>query len=169
MLESGLNAHFLFEVFIEGVMRKVAALEKTIVPLVEGLGYEFVGLQVFPQGRRSLIRLFIDKQGGVNIDDCERVSRQVNAVLGVESPISEDYLLEVSSPGLDRLLFTADQLGHFLGKQVVIRLSVPMAGKRNFTGLIESVHEDMICIQTEGQTIKFSFSDVAEARLVPEW
>lgn len=150
-------------------MRKQAALESIILPLVEGLGYEFVGLQHFPQGRRSLIRLFIDKPGGVNIDDCERVSRQVNAVLGVESPISEDYLLEVSSPGLDRLLFTPAQIGAFVGKRVAIRTSVPMAGKRNFNGVIESVNGDTITIQSEGQKIQFSFSDIAEARLVPEW
>lgn len=150
-------------------MNRDRALEKIILPIVEGLGCRFVGLQYFQQGKHSLVRLYIDKEGGVNIDDCERVSHQVNATLGVESPIRGDYLLEVSSPGLDRLLFTPEQFNEFLGKEVVIRLIVPMKGKRNLKGLIHSVEGDAIVIKHEGEILALSFADIAEARLVPEW
>lgn len=151
-------------------MRRVnEALENVIVPIVEGFGYEFVGLQYFPQGKHSLLRLFVDKQGGITVEDCERVSRQVNAALSVESPVKEDYLLEVSSPGLDRLLFTPSQFGEFVGKQVAIRLSVPLEGKRNWKGRIDSVQTETVSLKLDEGSVTLSFADIAEARLVPEW
>lgn len=81
-------------------MRQKEALEKMMMPLIEGLGFTWVALQIFTQGKRSILRLYVDKPGGITINDCERVSRQVRAVLEVENPIAGDYMLEVSSPGI---------------------------------------------------------------------
>jgi ribosome maturation factor RimP len=143
-------------------------LEKVVLPVVTGLGYQFVGLQQFPQGKHSVIRLYIDKPGGVTIDDCERVSRQVNAALEVEEPYKE-YALEVSSPGVDRLLFTPAQFREFIGKEISIRLRVPVAGKRNYKGILKEVKMDAVSIGVNEETVVLSFTDMIEARLVPVW
>ena len=166
-LESGLKAHFLF--LGCGLMRRTDALEKVISPIVEGMSFQWIGIQYFPQGRRSILRLFIDKPGGVSIDDIAKVSRQVNAALSVETLITEEYTLEVSSPGLDRVLFTPAQCSDHIGKLVSIRLVVPIEGKRNFKGRLHNVEGDRICILLEDGEKTFSFPDVDEARLVPEW
>lgn len=146
------------------------ALEQVISPSVEGMGYIYFGLELHPQGRgKSLIRLYIDKPGGVTIDDCALVSRQVNALLGVETPIQGDYTLEVSSPGMDRRLFTKAHFEEQLGKLVAIRLLAPRGDRRNFKGRLHSVGEDEVVIKLEDSLMTFTFAEMTEARLVPEW
>ena len=170
ILESGLKAHFLFWV-TKGcrVMRQHEALEAVILPIVDGLGLQWVGLQYFPAGRRSLLRLYVDKPGGVSCGDCEQVSRQVNAVLSVEDVVKGDYLLEVSSPGLDRLLFTLPQCREHVGKRVAIRLVAPLEGKRNFKGELHVEGEKIGVRLDNNDLVTFPFIDIEEARLVPEW
>lgn len=152
-------------------MRRHIALEEVISPVVEGLGFVFVGLEYLPQSRYTLLRLIVDKPGGITIDDCERVSRQINAVLSVKAVIKEDYTLEVSSPGLDRQLFTPDQFREQLGKLISIRIVAPMEGRRNFKGTLESVLDDGVFIRVDemNDRVKLAFTEIAEARLVPEW
>jgi ribosome maturation factor RimP len=150
-------------------MRRYEELEKVILPIVSGFGYTWVGLQYFPQGKRSILRLYIDKPGGITLDDCERVSRQVDAVLNVENTIKGDFTLEVSSPGIDRILFTAAQCEEYIGKDISVRMNVPIEGRRNFKGKLQSVQNDRLCILSEGKEITLSFIDISEARLVPEW
>jgi len=150
-------------------MRRHAALEEVVMPVVTGLGYLWVGLQYGTYGKRALIRLYIDKPGGVTAGDCERVSRQVNAVLDVENSILGDYLLEVSSPGLDRILFTVLQCEAQVGKLISVRLIAPREGKRNFKGRLEAVSDEKLCLTVEGEKVLLSFSDIEEARIVPEW
>lgn len=150
-------------------MRQHEALESVILPIVNGLGLQWVGLQYFPHGRRSLLRLYVDKPGGVSCDDCERVSRQVNAVLSVEDLLKGDYLLEVSSPGLDRLLFTLAQCREHVGKRVAVRLVAPVGGKRNFKGELH-VEGDQVGVRLDNnELVTFLFIDIEEARLVPDW
>ena len=150
-------------------MQRHWRLEQVISPIVNNLGYTFVGLEYSPQGKRSVIRIYIDKQGGVTAGDCERVSRQVNAVLSVEGVVSEDYLLEVSSPGLDRLLFTPAQFAEQIGKLVSIRLIASLQGRKNYKGRIQAVQGDQITILVEENEITFSFPEIDRARIVPEW
>jgi ribosome maturation factor RimP len=150
-------------------MRRHAALENLIAPIVGSLGLTWVGLQYFPQGKRSVLRLFVDKPGGLSVEDCGRVSRQVNTVLSVENPITGEYTLEVSSPGLDRLLFSVEQCHEQIGKSVFIQLVVPKAGTRNFKGKLERVEGSLISILTESGEVTFSFDDMSEMRLVPAW
>lgn len=150
-------------------MRRHEALETVILPIVNGLGLIWVGLQYFPQGKHSLLRLYVDKLGGVSCEDCKCVSRQVNAVLSVEDLIKGDYLLEVSSPGLDRLLFTLAQCKEHVGKRVAVRLIAPVEGKRNFKGKLQ-VEGEQIGVQLDNNDlVTFPFIDIEEARLVPEW
>lgn len=150
-------------------MRRHVALEKVIVPVIEDLGYQFAGLEYVPQGKRVIIRLYIDKPGGVNTDDCARVSRRVNAVLSVEGGFVGDYVLEVSSPGLDRLLFTEEQFKEHIGKWVTVHLQVPIEGRKNFKGRLQTVQNGQIGIRVDEQDFTLSFIDIDRARLVPEW
>jgi len=145
------------------------ALETAILPIIDALGLRWIGLQCFSQRGHTLLKLYIDKlEGNVSCDDCERVSRQVNAVLGVEDLVQGDYLLEVSSPGLDRLLFTLPQCREHMGKVVTMRLLMSMEGQRNFKGKL-CVEGDQIGVQLDNKVVMFPFIDVDEVRLVPEW
>jgi ribosome maturation factor RimP len=150
-------------------MRRNSALETIVMPVVTGLGYLWVGLQYGTYGKNSQIRLYIDKPGGVTAEDCERVSRQVSAVLSVEGSNYANYVLEVSSPGIDRLLFTIEQCVAQVGKLISARLIVPRLGKRNIKGRLEAVAEDKLSLLVEGETVLLSFADIEEARIVPEW
>lgn len=150
-----------------------AALEKLILPLVEALGLQWVGLQVLPQRGQTLLRVFVDKQGGVTVEDCEQLSRRINAMLSVEEDVMiQDYALEVSSPGMDRVLFTVAQCVEQIGKKVAVRLFAPMEGKRNFTGRLSGVKEDtlqLMLLDNDTEALQLSFTAIKEARLVPEW
>lgn len=150
-------------------MQKVLALEKLIEPVVLGLQYSYVGLQLFPQGKHSLIRLYVDKPSGIGIEDCARVSRQVMALLEVDAPEFAEYTLEVSSPGMDRILFTPKQYREYIGRQVSIHLNVAIKGQRNFKGVLKDVQSSAICIESDQELISLSFADIHEARLLPEW
>lgn len=150
-------------------MRQHETLEKVIAPVVSGLGFDWVGMQYLPSGRRSLLRIYVDKPGGITIDECQRVSRQIEAALSVEPASPEDYILEVSSPGLDRLLFNPAQCHEQVGKLVNIRLKAPKDGQRNFKGRLQAVEGDQITILIDEKQMTFSFDEIDEARIVPEW
>ena len=139
--------------------------------VVTSLGYTFVGLECLQEGRgRSLIRLYIDKPDGVTLEDCALVSRQVDAVMEVEAPIQGGYTLEVSSPGIDRKLFRPEDFKTYLGSLVKVRLLAKIGDRRNFKGRIHAVEEESVSIMLEeGTIITFSFADIVEARLVPQW
>ncbi len=109
---------------------KQEQLKAMLLPVVEGLGYMFWGLDYLSQGKHSTIRLYIDSEEGVKLEDCEKVSRQVSGVLDVEDPIQGEYVLEVSSPGIDRPLYTLEQFTRYVGEEVAVRLRVPFEGRR---------------------------------------
>jgi len=144
-------------------------LETIIEPAVTALGYELVGVEYLPQGRHSVLRVYIDSESGIRMEDCERVSHQVSGVLDVEDPISGEYTLEVSSPGLDRPLFTAEHYRRFVGSEVKLRLHRPVDGRRKFRGLLTGAGEEEIVIEVDGQEITLSLDDVEKANLVPKW
>ena len=137
-------------------------------PAINALGCELVGIEFIPQGRRSLLRIYIDKESGVTIDDCSDVSHQVSGILEVEDPIREQFTLEVSSPGLDRLLFRQEDFERFKGSLVKLRLRQGVEGRRNFTGRILGVEGDAVRIEAEGELFDFAVDDIDKARLVPE-
>lgn len=137
-------------------------LESTLTQI----GYELVDLEI--SGRGKLIRLFIDKPGGVNIDDCALVSEQVSNLLAVEHDVDYDRL-EVSSPGLDRVLKKEADFTRFAGNKVVLKLRVPVEGRKNFTGVLRGIDENVVQLETEAGLQGFTFSNIDKARLSPEF
>ena len=147
----------------------VKRLTNMLQPLVEDLGYEFVGLEYTGQSNNAVLRIYIDHELGIDLDDCGRVSGEVAALLDVEDPIAGQYNLEVSSPGLDRPLFTLEQCARFAGEQVQMTVFAPVEGRRKFKGRILSVTGDTLNIDQDGAEIALDFSNIAKARLVPDY
>jgi ribosome maturation factor RimP len=142
------------------------SLEKVVEPVVSGMGYELVDLQV--SGGARLLRLFIDKPGGVKLDDCEAVSRQLTRVLAVEG-IDYDRL-EVSSPGLDRPLRKASDFARFAGQKADLRMRVADAtGRRRFVGVLRGVEGESIKVDVDGQAVSLDLGNLDRAKLVPEF
>lgn len=135
---------------------------------VRGLGYELVGVEYLPQGAHSLLRVYIDTPEGVTVDDCERVSHQVSGALDVEDPIHGQYVLEVSSPGLDRPLFTEEHYRRFAGSRIKMRLSPPLDGRRNFTGVLKGIRDGKVVLVHEDGEWELPLDHVEQARLIPE-
>ena len=140
---------------------------KAIAPTIEALGLELWGLKQLRHGRRVTLRIYIDCMSGVTIDDCEKVSRQVSAILDVQDPIQGEYTLEVSSPGIDRPLFTLPQFERYLGHEVDLRLRVPVDGQRRFRGTIEKVMADKVILLVEGNAFEMQHVDIERAELAP--
>ncbi|AGQ37822.1 TPA: ribosome maturation factor RimP [Mannheimia haemolytica] len=142
-------------------------LEDLVLDSIEALGFELVGIECQRAGRFLTVRLYIDKEGGVTIDDCSDVSRQVSAIFDVEDPIADKYNLEVSSPGLDRPLFTVAHYERFIGQDVVIHLRIPMFDRRKWQGKIKQVEGDFITLTVENEDCQFAFGNIQKANLVP--
>jgi ribosome maturation factor RimP len=140
-----------------------------IEPVVEGLGYECVGIEYHPHPRHGLLRIYIDNDKGILVDDCSKVSHQVSGMLDVEDPIPDNYQLEVSSPGADRPFFKISQFERFIGSTVQVNLFRAIGGRKRITGLIEKVEEDIITLIENGQTFEVPFSAISKARLVPDY
>jgi ribosome maturation factor RimP len=139
-------------------------------PVVESLGYEFWGLE-YIQGRGATLRIFIDRDSdeGVSVDDCALVSHQVSGVLDVEDPIPGEYNLEVSSPGMDRPLFTLEQWGRYIGEDIQIRLLAPVAGKRRLTATLTAIEGDDVLLDVKGEALRVPFAQVDRATLVAKF
>ena len=150
-------------------MSKQSGLNALIEPIVVGMGYEMVGVEYLPQGKHSILRIYIDKPEGIDVDDCGDVSRQVSAMLDVEDPIKGEYNLEVSSPGLDRPLFTLAHFSQFIGCRANVRLKMPIDGQRKFVGVIQSQNNDEVDLEVNGKVIAIPFDLIDKANLVPEF
>jgi len=142
--------------------RLIALLE----PTVAALGYELADIDAH-LGRRGLLRLFIDRQGGVTLDDCQRVSEQVGAFLDVEDPLSGSYVLEVSSPGFDRRLRTLAHFERFNGELARVELKDARDGRRNLSGRLAGVEGGLVLLEVEGEMWRVPVNDIAVARLAP--
>lgn len=158
---------------------KATTITELLAPTVEALGLELLGIEYLPMPGGSLLRLYIDRPGaeagaemdgeGVTVDDCEAVSREVSAQLDVEDPISGNYTLEVSSPGLDRPLFTPAHFERFTGEVVKVGLKLPQEGRRRLQGRILGVDGETIRVDVDGQGFEVAHGNVEKARLVPDW
>lgn len=146
---------------------KEQAIHTLIQPTVESLGFELWGVDFLSQGKNSRLTIFIDSEKGVNVDDCADVSRQVSALLDVEDPISGQYNLEVSSPGMDRPLYTLEQFGRYVGHQVQVRLREPFDGRRKFQGILMGVEGDEVILRVEQEEFGFPLEAIDRAHLVP--
>ncbi len=143
-------------------------LRQILEPAVAAVGCELVGIEYHPSGRRSLLRVYIDRPEGVTVKDCEAVSHQVSGVLDVEDPIPGQYTLEVSSPGLDRPLFRLADFERFAGQRVRLKLEQDLGGPRNFRGTLQGVREGQVVLETDdGQELVVSVDEIEQARLAP--
>lgn len=137
-------------------------------PTVERLGYELADLEVRLGGKHGLVRLFIDSPEGIGLDDCEKVSRAVSALLDVEDPVPGNYNLEVSSPGLDRKLRKVEHFQRFIGQTVKVRLRFPLEGRRRFRGKLLSADDENIVVEVDGESYSLALATIDTARLVPD-
>jgi ribosome maturation factor RimP len=144
-------------------------LQAIIEPAVTALGYELVGIEYMSQGKHSVLRIYIDHENGISVDDCADVSHQVSAVLDVEDPITGLYTLEVSSPGLDRPLFSEAHYQRYFGQLAEIRLRSPLEGRRRFKGRLQSVQDGQVMIEVDGVEYSIALDNIEKANLVHEW
>lgn len=136
-----------------------------IQPAVERLGFELVELEYGPGRAHGLLRVFLDREAGVTIDDCTRVSRELSALLDIEDPIPTAYRLEVSSPGFDRVLRTPTHFGRFLGSRVFVELKEPREGRRRYTGTLLTVDGAGIALEVDREQVAVAFDEIGKARL----
>lgn len=159
---------------------KATDIAKLLAPTIESLGLELLGAEYLPAPGSATLRLYIDVPAGetgadgepraVTIEDCEAVSREVSAQLDVEDPISGQYTLEVSSPGVDRPLFAPDQFARFAGEKAKVGLKLPQDGRRKLQGTILRVEGDSIVFAVDGVgEFAVAFDNIDRARLVPDW
>jgi ribosome maturation factor RimP len=143
-----------------------AVIDELVGPIVVALKLELWGCELVRQGRYSLIRIYIDRESGVDISDCEKVSRQVSAVFDVEEPITEEYTLEVSSPGLERPLFRLEQFRKYVGSVIQLRMKKPQDGRKKFKGDLVRVDDNRIVLSLDGDEVDFQHTDIDKANLV---
>lgn len=148
-------------------MRRVSpVVEAVIEPVVSGLGYQFVGAQFGQAENGQTLRVFIDTDNGVVVEDCVAVSKQLSAVLDVEDTIKSAYQLEVSSPGVDRPLFSKEQFATQIKKLIRAKMAVGVEGRRNFKGRIIEVTNDEVVVEVDGIDYALPIGDIEEANLV---
>ena len=144
-------------------------LQEMLQGAVEDLDCELWGIECQRAGRFMTVRLFIDKEGGVGVDDCADVSRQVSAILDVEDPIADKYNLEVSSPGLDRPLFTLEQFQRYVGEDIAVHLRIPVLDRRKWQGKLEKIENDMLTLIFDGQEQVLIFGNIQKANVIAKF
>lgn len=130
---------------------------------------ELWGVEYFSQSGHFILRVYIDSDQGVSLEDCERASHQISGVLDVEDPIKNEYNLEVSSPGMDRPMFRFEQYLAFLGERFKVRLRSALSGRRNFSALLLRAENDQLTFEVEGQQFTVSIDQVDKANLIPNF
>ena len=148
------------------VNSSVTLVTELIETTIQALGLDLWGVELLQQGKYSLLRIYIEREEGVTIEDCEKVSRQVSALLDVEDPIAGEYTLEVSSPGMDRPLFSIEHYLKYVGSEVDLKLRRPIDGRRKFKGQIIKVSGDIVGLLVEGSEYDLEFSDIEKASIV---
>ena len=143
-------------------------LGELLGPVVANLGYELWEIEYAPRAGGGLLRLYIDNPDGISLDDCEKVSRAVSAVLDEADPIPNEYTLEVSSPGLDRVLRTQAHFARFAGERVKVEMIALINGRKRFQGRLQKVGESEITLETDGGQVSLPIEDIHRARLIPD-
>jgi len=158
--------------FVSGASRRMTnrevKLSALFEPVIRAMGYELWGLEYLGQGRHTLLRVYLDRESGIDVEDCALVSRQLSAMLDVEDPISGEYTLEVSSPGLDRPLFTLAQFERYVGHQAKIRLRQSFDNRRNFAGLLLAVENEEVKLIIGDEEYSLPFELIEKANIVPQ-
>jgi len=143
-------------------------LRELLAPVVAGLGYQLWELEYLPRSGGGLLRVYIDSPNGISLDDCERASRVVSDTLDAADPIPGHYTLEVSSPGLDRVLRTREHFERFAGERVKLEMMQPIEGRKRFAGRLLGVGERDITLELESGRISLPIDDIHRARLAPD-
>ena len=144
-------------------------LEEMLRPGIEALGFELWGIEYQSHAKRSMLRIYIDAEAGISVDDCAKVSHQVSGVLDVEDPITGEYTLEVSSPGMDRPLYRLEQYAEYIGSDINIRLRIAFEGRRKFQGRLVAIEGDEVVIQLDGHEYVLPFEQIDRAQIVPSF
>ena len=164
VLKVGLEPTFCFS----QMYRQNIELLELLEPVVRSMGYELLGIDYISGGRNSLLRIYIDSEKGISLQDCEKVSKQVTGILDVNDPIRGSYNLEVSSPGFDRPLFTLEQFRRYIGHGARLHLHQKIAGHRRITGVISSVTNDGVEIMVDGTHYQINADNIDKARLIAD-
>ncbi len=149
--------------------KKEQQIEELLTPTIESLGCQVWGIEYLGQGSHTKLRIYIDRDEGISVDDCENVSRHVSDLLDVEDLVSNAYTLEVSSPGMDRLLFNADQYRQNIGQQIDVRLNFPFDGRRRITGQLTGIENDEAVVRVDDEEYVLPLENVHKARVVPTY
>jgi ribosome maturation factor RimP len=150
-----------------GVASKAQQIQQMLEPTVEALGFELWGVEYLSQGKHSVLRAYIEHENGIAVDDCAAVSEQIGSVLDVEDPISGEYTLEVSSPGMDRLLFKLEQFPAYVGEIVELRLRSAFEGRRRFKGILKGIEGEDVVVQVDDHEYLLPHSAIEKARVQP--
>ncbi|MDF1693082.1 MAG: ribosome maturation factor RimP [Zhongshania sp.] len=148
---------------------KTVKIEELIRPGVEALGYELWGVDYQSHGRHTMLRVYIDSEKGIGVDDCAKVSHQISGVLDVEDPIAGEYNLEVSSPGMDRPLYTPEQYIQYVGNDINVRLRVAFEGRRKFLGRLMGIEDGDVVLMMEEHEYLLPFDQIDKANVVPRF
>ena len=146
---------------------KAQQIEDLLTPTVEALGFELWGVEYLSQGRHTLLRIYIESPDGITVDDCAAVSEQVSAVLDVEDPITGEYTLEVSSPGMDRLLFKLEQYPAYVGEVVDLRLRTAFEGRRKYKGILKGIEGEDVVLHVDDHEYLLPHDAIDKARVQP--
>ena len=143
-------------------------MAELVAPVLEEKGIELWGVKLINNPKRTTLQIFIDrKDGGVTIDDCTNVSLELNGIMDVEDLFNHPYFLEVSSPGLDRYLFTFEQVCAYIGREMNVEVSMPIATRRRFRGVLEKVDGDLLFLKVDNDVYEIAWPNVSKAQLSP--
>lgn len=148
---------------------RTSTLQEILEPGVTALGYDVVAVELTGDGSQTILRVYIELPGGITVDDCAKVSHQVSAILDVENPIPGEFTLEVSSPGLDRPLVKREDYERFAGEEVKIHTGEAVLGRRNFTGRLQGVEQDLVLVEVDNEIYEIDLRNIERARLVPKF
>ena len=149
--------------------RRERQLEELLTPVVQSLDCEIWGIELLRQGKHSKLRVYIDREEGVNVDHCAAISRHVSDLLDVEEFSQNPYTLEVSSPGMDRILFKTEQYEQSVGEQVEVRLRFPFEGRKKFVGVLAGIEDDNVLVQIDDEEFVLPLENVQRTRIVPTY
>jgi ribosome maturation factor RimP len=150
-------------------LAKSDELNGLIEPVVTGMGFTLWGIEYIRSGKFSTLRVYIDHEDGIHVDNCAEVSRQVSAIMDVEDPISGNYTLEVSSPGMDRPLFKIEQYAAYVGEWVELKLRYAFEGRRNFKGVISGIEDNDVVIQVDNEQFLLPIESIDKSRIIPNF
>jgi ribosome maturation factor RimP len=168
MSEWALCPFFISVSDVHAMASRVSVLTALIEPVINAMGYQLWGVEYLGQGKHSILRVYLEKEGGVYIEDCAQASRQISSLLDVEDPIKSEYTLEVSSPGMDRMLFSLEQFQNYAGYHAKLKLTENFEGQRNFTGQIKAVENEEVVLIMGDEEFTLPYELIEKANIISQ-